>query len=553
MSRRLRSILFRHRKALQTLSLFFLIVTIRSLLSCQGVDLTDEGYHLSNQWALCLGSSHSNPLLLGSNLLGSWWLGLLSAPNLAWARLGGAIWQGGCATFVFIWLERDFGPRAWLVVLSTSLLISAYLPCGLNYDSVPAGLGLIWLFLWQRMQQPNHKTAFALGAMAGLLTFCRIPLLLLAFVPLFFGFLGWFPRKHWPTYFLGLLLSLCAGLSIWLTYSHAPALRGAIVSHSLSSLIVGYLRDAGRILAMLALLAPVAYLVSAESKKLPEKQISIERTIFLLYLATLTALLFNRALQIKLAHGVALLVIGLVTASVIYHIRKAETSSLRGFLAASILFPWALAAGSDNGLFKIVFGLSYVLPRQALTIPPGWGWRRGWVVLSLFPIAMFLLWVQIYRDNPDRFQLVIPFRCPSLAGIHSTSTRTKVIDEAYFYAARELRPGEPLLTGVMCPLMGFILNTRPWPGESTWAIAFEKDDMRKQLRATLLNDRPPRMVLIQKGDTIRDDWPNTPDISDYNRILQDRFQVVSEELFSRYDYRLVWQNEGFCIYRRSNG
>ena len=159
----------------------------------QGLDLSDDGFHLTEQRALIAAGLQPRPgpsgPFWGSDVFGGLWQGMVP-DGLLFARLGWALWIAATAASAFMLLSRLFAPRD--VALAIGLSMPLLLGRGrmlIDYNVVPA----FWLVLalggW--IGRPRHRRWTALGAgvalaVAGL---ARIPTLVAVTLPLLS--LGW--------------------------------------------------------------------------------------------------------------------------------------------------------------------------------------------------------------------------------------------------------------------------------------------------------------------------------------------------------------------------
>ncbi len=176
-----------------SISLFYL------MLIFQGLDVTDSGFHLTNQvrsFSRHITHITDNRVATWflSDFFGGMWLKIINGPNLLWARLGGVLLYSLTALISYKILSSYFDrKKVFLVVFASALLITTVGVSRLiHYYSFPALLlNLELLIFSQLLIKPAKGTLFKLysflvGFMTIPIILARLSLIPIAFAPIIF-------------------------------------------------------------------------------------------------------------------------------------------------------------------------------------------------------------------------------------------------------------------------------------------------------------------------------------------------------------------------------
>ena len=118
----------------------------------QGVDLTDEGLFLINQWRsfpipTITDSIYGQSTMFVTNYLGGMWLKLVAGNELVWARFGVTIVLALTAFFAY-WSISEYFPykKAFFPSITGFIFLSSLYPKYINYESAPALFIAIFCF-----------------------------------------------------------------------------------------------------------------------------------------------------------------------------------------------------------------------------------------------------------------------------------------------------------------------------------------------------------------------------------------------------------------------
>ena len=152
----------------------------------QGLDMTDEGYNLTNQWLLISAPGHYrfNATVWLSDFLGGVWLKLAGGLGLIGARLGWVFVKAFSAAVAFLILGRFF-PKRYVIPAVVAAAIAMYYhgPMVIDYNCLPVAFLLVGiaLILSSREDAASYgkrvlRSALG-GGMLGVAVMARSPLL----------------------------------------------------------------------------------------------------------------------------------------------------------------------------------------------------------------------------------------------------------------------------------------------------------------------------------------------------------------------------------------
>ena len=207
-------------------SLFYLFTRIP-----YGFDVTDQGYHLSNSWAM-LSDNISNNMGLTwlTSLSNGIWLKIVRYPSVIWARIGYAIIVS-LIIYFSLKIAYLYIRKSYLIFISFLIVSLFYVRYNyyltINYDNLPVIVLLISLFLMLssvKKEKPPILISILSGVLLGIATFMKFSMILSAFIPvlifleqdcdmkrklkqilpIFYGMFG--------TLFIGFILMIITGL-----------------------------------------------------------------------------------------------------------------------------------------------------------------------------------------------------------------------------------------------------------------------------------------------------------------------------------------------------
>lgn len=574
-------------------SIFIAAFIFHLLFVFQGMDVTDTGYHLTNQvsafsFPVEFGSFNSCTLL--TDLVGGFWLFLIGGPSLLWAKLGGVLVIALNAAIIFSILSNHFErKRAFFVVLISTLFLTmrpgSYI---IDYFIFPALLINIefWILnkiLMERGENNFHN--FLLGFMVVPIVLSRIPLILILLIPTIIFIYSLINRVDLRKYKAGTITSsfgLCCaivffGIIYWITGilgSYFDNIYSVIVAsasgntgyidqtHTMSFLLRNYLFDYRDVALDTIILCILFYTLSLLKSRLGSIYAWIVTLVltfgiilFMIYKTVYIDILAYSLL--KVAIGIIILV------SLTYFF--AENDNRKDRILKILLFSGFIImiinpVGSNMGIIKSFYGMWLILP---LTILCGYQLETSakskaissifslmnCALLSLLILALFFHSTNVYRDDMNRFDLDTEFSSPSLQEIHSTSDRVDAIDELIIRIKESSNKSDKLLMFNSIPMLHYLTETRPALG-NPWPDSVPLLTIKSNMEKLEKDGRYPKLFIYAKINTRDRNWPNgNIPITEEN---MEKFGYIKYELINKSNYSLLWENKIFAVYQRPN-
>jgi len=557
----------------------------------QGIDLTDYGFHLTNQAAAfpVPPAEPAFPMFFLSDFVGGLWLEIIGRPSLLWAKFGGLLIVGLCALISYKTLTTYFDRRrTWLAVFASSLMVTMNWFCYLiDYYTFPSLLICLLLYSLNRVlhappsSRPFLFYAFLLGFLAVALILARFTLVTIALLPLILAAhhafkpehcTGFTLRRSLPYVGLGIISALLLSGFLYQVTGVLKPYMSTVIS-ALSDASTGtpssaygsnygfgilFLRwgwNQFQALGRFVFFAVVLFALARLRNKFRHK--ATDALIAVLLLALLVLLLSQ--LGPREAGRAIISVIPIISLVFMFLVLRSCKSAKPGlsilFLAGVILL-FMSPIGSDTGLVKSLYGMWIPLPFMMLII---WdlksGAEGGWLEqivstgrLLLWPLILVALSIQfanVYRDSPNRLLLNTGFTDPGLRGIYSTEARSKAVDEALKEIKLRTSSNDVILTVNSIPMFYYLTETRPLFGTPWPCNSCSELELAVNYERVCAQGLYPKLIICAKTDTQSRDWPN-------DRFTRWGDLSKVEYLMSKYvrelGYQLVWENNLCALY-----
>jgi len=569
--------------------LFVILLLIFFITSLQGFDVTDFGYHFTNQYLLLqypLSTVHINPMYILSDFAGGVWLHSINVPNVMWGKLGGALLLSFCALISYSILENYFPKRdVFVYVFVCALFLTLYPLTLIDYYTFPALLTIIFLWLFNTLLLTS-KNSIAFGIYAFLQGFlfiaiilARLPLILLALILPLAGCYYWITKRPFDGLIGGLkfavlgcitgalvfllifyALNILSEYSLLLTSQLFQSASGNVSTYGTTDtfieLIRLYIYEYIQVfIGILLFVGGIFFL-----KRLPVHQKWIKTSlvflliIFLILTAYLSLFSFIALHLLIVFIGLVLLFVGLF-----FYVDKGESRNLSLLLLVSAWLMIINPAGSNTGIYKSSYAFWLVLPLSLLCIKNLGGRTKNTfityvsqfipVLLMLMVLsAIFFHGVDVYRDDPNRLHLIHPFQSDSLTGTYSTQDRVKVTDDLLSVIRNETVPGDYILLENNIPMFYYLTKTRP-ALKNPW-LSFTS----RELLITLEEERvqkgeiQPKLFIYSKINPRNRYWPASVTPEREKEI--ENLNYLKERFIGKLQYTRLWENDAFAVYKK---
>lgn len=566
----------------------------------QGIDIAEEGYHLTTHMLIARGDAS---YMYGTSWLSDWvggrWLSITGDPGLVAARMGWALSFAltGLATYAV--LSSTFSPwSAASVTLVTAVAINYRAVMVMSCDCtamlilVPA-CGIVWASQrpdWgRRVRMLAALTAGVLLALGAMAKFSLVLGLAVPLIPLLV--LWWCQRPVRPVAARIAVTTWCGALVagilclLWLrvsgnledylrmftgevaaalSYEHAGSTVGRI---SAESFIQSAEHTVGLISVVTVLTVVLRLLLARWNlSKLAPVALAAMMILLVPFLRQIYGLTGTLNIYRLVLPGTAF-ALGLFCVFVeIYCLSPARRSfDVLCLLTLGSCLPLLIFIGSPNGFMHMYHGLWLLLPVGLLVLdrsitvllaatvsqPVPATWYRPYLIV--FGLFMFLLMpvgirvINANRDLPNRFDLTTELAHPRLQYIHTFQKRADSLDEMLRQVELRVRVGDDLLAVNESPMIYYATCTVPvcgWSAPSSFNHAMQiacAEDLKR------LSSLPKIAVRTKTNPQIRYWGARSVPLNAkiFNKLNQ--LDAALKEL----GYREIWSNNDFLVMERS--
>ncbi len=590
---------------INNLTLFTVLFLFHLLWIFQGFDVTDNGFHLTNQVLAFSGHGDETLIMLFlSDYIGGAWLSLAGSPSLIWARLGGVLIFCLTAQISYHVLSTLFDKKKvfYIVIISTILITMTIPTIIIDYYSFPALLMNIGLFfayqLWSSENDPKKSNiySFLVGFIAVPIVLSRFPLIMIFLIP--FIVVVYYRLTKQSIAALSKiakysLLGFAMALVIFAVFYQSLGLLsrfieeivkmfsrfaggGDIPNHDIPQFqaarsqydVTWYLAilyaDGLFLMTCTIIILPVLYIVSWIKQKLIFIKLPFAADMFVLTVLG-AILLFCRYffnLHIDLVVAVLVSIILMVAAS--YFSQAGELKTRTGILLLlSLSIMLINPLGSSAGyLCRTIYGMWLVLPLALLLtynlivkLKEGTLKRmlslNTAIIMLLIPIALFAHYRNVYRDDQNRLRLNAPFQDKALQLVFSHSERVDAVDGALRQIRLRTKKDDKILVVGGIYLFYYLTETRPvWP--TVWMGLTSLLEFDGLIAGLAARKEYPKVVVFSKVNMRENNWPEEGKRSDAG-MAKDYFREIDylkKSFREKLDYRIVWENSAFEIYAR---
>lgn len=566
-------------------AVFCLVAAVLMVAAPQGIDVTDAGFHLSNQAALYRGDLNPTrvvPLYLLSDIIGGGWSQLAGEPWLLWDRLGGVLALAMIAGFSFAIVRQFFDRRlAMTIVTVTSLYVATGESGYIDYYSFPTLMLVIAIWLIARMTHMRETQtrfaahAFVLGLVTAMIVMGRLPLVLFLMTPIVIGVylrcvgesiapLGRAVMWATPGFVIGIVgvlgLYHVMGVLDLFTQTLAGILNGSgsmsDVDYGTARLLDRYAGDLGGAITGVGFVIGVMWMSSYLAD-----QVGRRRATWWVFVAAAVTLpcWATPAYLRDFGLSTTAVTLCLITMAVGLWLKLDAGRHIRLGVAimASTVMLMISFAGSDLGLERSSRGMWVIMPLVICAIQRA-GWRakddRLRATLAMTPAATVCLMLvagaltygHIYRDNPNRDRLTARFEYPALRGIRSTPQRVAALDSMLYQIDTRTQPGDWVLELGTAPLSYWATQTRPALG-TLWLRYLSIQELDRRQAEAMRAGRLPKLLVLTRRDATDPMWPADTEFTPTRNTDRSAFEHLRRIYVDQLGYQPVWQNRMFTI------
>lgn len=588
----LNSHICKYDRYLNIYSLFATVFLYQLTFTFQGLDVTDFGFHLTNQmntFEIPMKIKCVTPLTFLTDLIGGIWLSIVNHPSVLWARLGGVILTSLNSMIIYSILSTYFERnRVFIVVLISTLFITMHSESYIHYYTFPAFLINIDIWLLNKtinipQNTTKHKIySFMLGLMLIPIILSRIPLLLILTVPMVIA--AYYPYTNSTnnmdklsktiipfilTGFLfssiafllfywkfGILETSIASISNTIACSFAGDASQVGETHTMHLLLKSYLRDCKGVIIGTSFFITGIYVLSIFKDK-TTKYIFNFLIIFTTFIGIIGLIISGLPID-SFARNIIKVAIGFIIFFCILYLYKNRNPDYRIniLLITGLLIMIISPIGSNTGVCKAVHGMWLILPLTILSLYTihdqienkrlvSIGSLINIFLLSLLITSIFFQITNVYRDDINRMNLNTEFSDPTLKGVYSTYNRTKIVDETLMQIRKYSNKGDTVLMVGNIPMFYYLTETKPALG-NPWVFT-DPIEKIKQNQEILENEGDlPKLFIYSKIDTSNQNWHDAQ--TAITESSSEKLEYLKNIYINKMNYSLMCENEIFAIY-----
>lgn len=558
------------------------VVLIQFILAFQGIDVCDDGFALTfyQQFFNDADSVEYNFVYWLSGLVGGLWYELYPDGGVLWFRILALLINTLIFSITYRLLRPYVNKGLLLTCLVMVLFVNNFGFLVFYNNNITALLSVSAVYALNKgLAKNSTKWVIISGVIVGMNIFSRIPnlsqVVLVMGIPAYFFFSSKkINRSLKPSlkFILGVVLGIFFVVLLLLTLGQLEIMKRAVSS----------LFDIGKTERSSHNVLEMFHIYWGNYKKVL-KYGSVALLSFLLLLFVRRHLVTRKYTKIVFGFVVGFMsyiwwqytgiygYYALAYLGVIYVLTKSSSLELRTLAFAAFLVQFFLPFGSGGGLRSIGYMSIWLsFPFVAFILQDMvFGSKEGainYVTKSQRLITLMLLLIFIgyklqafsqgaYFDPGSRFLMTAPINNSRAQWVFTHPDRADIINKAVNALENHAEPGDYVLAYDKIPMLHFLTETKPYMYNS-WPWIYDQVTFEKKLRAAEENrDRLP-IVIQQKFETIgRFSKPNLQYLSndiEETYLHNNKISEVFISYLNRYDYKMVWSNSHFNIYKPKN-
>ncbi|GAA3639266.1 hypothetical protein [Flavivirga jejuensis] len=570
------------------LYLILLIVILAQLiLSFQGFDVCDEGFSLTFYQQIYNNPSsvEYNFVYWLSGVFGGLWYQVYPEGGILWFRILTIIFNIATFTISYKILKHHIGKNHALIGLSMVLFVNDFGYLVFYHNHLTQFLAVLSIyFLFKGLKNVNYLFLIISGFLLGINVFSRLPnvtlFIFILAIP-YFGYLKGYSYKKSIKPMLNFIVGIVIGfIAIFCLLNYLGQVD--IMKNALLSLVhLGEAEDSGHNIKRL-------FLVDISNYKIILTLFSQLLIIYIILMTILNYVKTNKfikgviytfgflvlVLLVKKGNVHFLYTLGFIGTIGVLLI-KTTTRSTKVLAFLSILMMVFLPLGSGGGIkssgymciwlavpFFFYFlsqikNVSFILETTKVTITKGVSKRviknmSIILVLAYFASKTYSVSQEAYFDKGNRFDKTHIIKNKYVNGIFTTEERAKIINDLLLNIENYVEPEDYLFAYDNIPMIHFLTETKPYL-YNPWVWIYDSASFKRKINKAEEEIEVLPIVVQQKFETIFEFSKPMVDYldetkNDSNSYSQKR-TIIMNNFLKRNDYRVVWSNAYFNIYR----
>ncbi len=573
-------------------AILFSIFFYCTLWIWQGIDVTDEGFHLSNAWLMR--GPHITDYDLHwtvwlTYIAGGYWLDWTDGFGMIGARFGWVLLVSILAWVSYsVFAPKLGGKKAYLLIALTMVAILHRGFPVINYYNFPSFLliGAVSCLIFSQKCSARQITSIRWsilgGFILGLGIMSRLPYILTLFFPvvppiLLRIFTGKWHHFSWK---LALISLISAGVAILLSlfYLHQMDFfqnyigvlqevffdKQPAVAHSKNQLLRLTLLGFGKSIVVGLLTWSVCFVLVLLGKVCLPNQKGFQIIFFatgLLAVIVMLRVFTSTAGFHLLLWGTCL--IGAIGYLLVYMRKGHYTQNqiddfmllIMGLLC--IIFGglgstgpihvanYTLALILPFLIWKLPIlleDLSSMFPRLSISLPQAKQYSIAFLCVLAFG-GFMIRFTNPYRESANRFALIEPLSHDRLKGVLTSQGRAESLNQLFEKVGHLTKPGDTILAYQAIPMIHFVTQTFP-ALETPWPESLKESKLNEKFTNWVKSKPASNIIVRTKISTRERTWGNQPPSERF------KFPPALVRLNNRLKplgYRVIWSNADFEI------
>lgn len=563
---------------------FPLLIVWQILLTFQGLDLADTGFHLT-AYRFIFEDPYSvqySMMFWLSDVCGALWMNIWPDGGLYWFKLGWVMVVSLSFMVYFLLLLPRLGKRYAAIGLAITLIfILQGGPECLNYDIFSAlGYAIGVLFLYLGLIKNRLWSIGLSGFIFGMCVFFKLSnLSALAFLMLipFFNFLK--RENIYASFIKSILWMACFGvgmigvlfliwkvghLGLFLDNLSIVSSMGNDIhsSHGLKPMLLSYMAGYLNAFIILLIFIPVVWAYLRFSNKFQRLFTSGNQKAMLLLIGVFVVLMTILLKDVFWSKVRYLFIALMIVQSIVLIFDKKSSHEIRLLSLSGLILLLIAPMGSDSGLGKTVWGM-WILGSLLLTMPID-GKQFGVTITShqarllkrtiavvVLLSAMVHAWQNSYFDTGSRIKKIYAVDHPLMKGIYTTRERAMVVNDLIHNAFPLIKNEEYLLSFIEIPMLNYLSDKKSFISTSWPKLYYNPQTFSLKLEEALQKRQTLPAIIRQKQNTVLDVWPSMPDPNylNYPEGLSNwpEHGKILNEFIVIHNYHVAWENEMFQL------
>lgn len=562
-------------------------ICIQVILSFQGFEVCDEGFSLTFYQQIFHDPSSVEYCFVYwlSGLVGGLWYQLYPEGGILWFRILAIIFNTSTLIIGYKILKNYIKSRYVLIGLLMVLFVNDYGFLAFYHNHLTAFLAILSIyFLHEGIVKENYVLLAISGFIIGVNIFTRLPnvtlfvfILAIPFASHLNGYRITKSTIPMLVFILGTVIGVISIFALLYSLGQLTIMKRALSvlgnlghaedsGHNVISLLKNYVFNQKKVITQLFKLLIVSIIILSAIKYF-KRNIMITRIIQLFGVFAFFLLFKSGGIHIVYALGYLGIFGTLLTK------QNHESVKIVALMALLMMLFLPLGSGGSigsSGYMCIWLAIPFFLHFVSIVVNSDFIFKTKYdaissyflkdffkpltliLVLGFFVEKAYSISQEAYFDKGNRFKKTYSINNKYARGIFTTKERADIINDLLAHLDNYVKPNDYVLFYDNAPMLYFLTDTRPYMF-NPWVWIYDQGSYEMQLERAQKEIPVLPVVVQQKFNTIYEFSEPIPDyMSETKENSNDYSQgrtIATNKFLKKYDYKIVWSNEYFNIYK----